>query len=96
MQTMGLANVFVALALIVALGLMLSPLLAPERLAANSLAGRILSASPGVDAETYMVLRFDTGQYGNDKLRELSAATSADPTVRQRELRAIHLRAAQN
>jgi hypothetical protein len=83
MQTMGLANVFVALALIVALGLMLSPLLAPERLAANSLAGRILSASPGVDAETYMVLRFDTGQYGNDKLRELSAATSADPTVRQ-------------
>jgi hypothetical protein len=70
MAGMGAVNVSIALFTIVAMTLMLTPLLSPERLAAASQYERVL-ADPEVDA--YADLRFRTGRYGRDRLAELAA-----------------------
>jgi hypothetical protein len=89
MAGMGAVNVSIALFTIVAMTLMLTPLLSPERLAAASQYERVL-ADPEVDA--YADLRFRTGRYGRERLAELSAieghARSADIRARaEREMR---------
>ena len=70
MAGMGAVNVSIALFTIVAMTLMLTPLLSPERLAAASQYRRVL-ADPEVDA--YADLRFRTGRYGRERLAELAA-----------------------
>jgi hypothetical protein len=70
MAGMGAVNVAVALVTIVALTLMLTPLLSPERLAASSQYRRVL-ADPATDA--YADLRFRTGRYGRERLATLAA-----------------------
>jgi hypothetical protein len=80
---MGAVNVSIALFTIVAMTLMLTPLLSPERLAAASQYERVL-ADPDVDA--YADLRFRTGRYGRERLAELASieghARSADIRAR--------------
>ncbi|HKY00465.1 MAG TPA: hypothetical protein VJL86_12150 [Steroidobacteraceae bacterium] len=70
MAGVGIVNVSIALFTIVAMTLMLTPLLSPERLAAASQYERVL-ADPEVDA--YADLRFRTGRYGRERLAELAA-----------------------
>jgi hypothetical protein len=83
MEGMGAVNVSIALFTIVAMTLMLTPLLSPERLAAASQYERVL-ADPDVDA--YADLRFRTGRYGRERLAELASieghARSADIRAR--------------
>jgi hypothetical protein len=69
MAGIGTVNVAVALFTMVALVVMLTPLLSPERLAAASQSARIL-ANP--DADAFGSLRFDSGRYGRDRLAGLS------------------------
>jgi hypothetical protein len=69
MGGMGVVNVAVALATVVLLTLMLTPALAPERLAAASQYGRVLEKQ---DADGYRYLRFDSGEYGRLRLRRLT------------------------
>src|SRR5262245_34350151 len=89
MAGMGAVNVSIALFTIVAMTLMLTPLLSPERLAAASQYERVL-ADPEVDA--YADLRFRTGRYGRERLAALSAieghARSSDIRARaEKEIR---------
>jgi hypothetical protein len=70
MAGMGAVNVAVALFTIVAMTLMLTPLLSPERLAAASQYRRVL-ADPETDA--YANLRFRSGRYGRERLAALAA-----------------------
>jgi hypothetical protein len=69
MAGMGIVNVSIAFFTIVALTLMLTPLVSPERLAARSQEGRVL-ADPAGDA--YAELRFRSGRYGRERLAALS------------------------
>jgi hypothetical protein len=69
MGGMGLVNVYVALATVVLLTLMLSPVLSPERLAAASQAARVLATQ---EEDSYRYLRFDSGRYGRTRLRRLA------------------------
>lgn len=69
MGGMGVVNVAVALASVVLLTLMLSPVLSPERLAAASQYARVLEAQ---DTDSYQSLRFDSGRYGRERLRRLA------------------------
>jgi hypothetical protein len=86
MAGMGAVNVAVALFTIVAMTLMLTPLLSPERLAAASQYRRVL-ADPETDA--YADLRFRTGRYGRERLAALAAieghARTGDIRGRARE-----------
>lgn len=69
MEGMGVVNVAVALATVVLLTLMLTPVLAPERLAAASQFARVLEKP---NADSYRYLRFDSGEYGRLQLRRLA------------------------
>jgi len=68
----GTVNVGIAVATIVTLSLMLTPLLAPERLAAASQQARILADPGRAVEEDYRVLRFETGEYGRRALAALA------------------------
>jgi len=70
-------NVAVALALLMAISLALTPLLSPYRLAANSqfhlaLDGRYRKPDRFLAGTPFHYLRFDSGQYGRGRLRELA------------------------
>ncbi len=82
MGGMGRANVGVALALLAALALMLSPALPPERLAARSMAGHLASDPRAITAETFRALRFETGVYGIERLQSLASARTGNPVLR--------------
>lgn len=69
MAQVGTVNVAVALFTIVALTVMLSPALSPERLAAASQYERILTKA---DTDAYAYLRFDSGRYGRERLARLA------------------------
>jgi len=76
LEGVGRVNVMVAAVLIATLAVALTPLLSPYRLAANS-QYRVALATPVLeDAKRYFssfnYLRFDAGQYGMRRLRELS------------------------
>lgn len=70
MRRMGVVNVGVALMTVVLLSLMLSPLLSPERLAAAS---QYRLALQRQEADSFLYLRFDSGEYGRRRLRQLAA-----------------------
>ena len=70
MAGMGAVNVGVALMTVALLTLMLSPLLSPERLAANSQYAFALERRV---ADSFRYLRFDSGEYGRARLRQLAA-----------------------
>jgi len=86
MAGMGGVNVAIALFTILAVTLMLTPVLSPERLSASSQYRRVL-ADP--DADAYADLRFRTGRYGRERLAALAAmeghARSADIRARAAE-----------
>ena len=69
MGGMGVVNVGVALATVLLLTLMLTPVLSPERLAAASQFARVLEKP---NADSYRYLRFDSGEYGGMRLRRLA------------------------
>lgn len=69
MGGMGVVNVYVALATVVLLTLMLSPVLSPERLAAASQMARVLATQ---EEDSYRYLRFDSGRYGRARLQRLA------------------------
>jgi hypothetical protein len=69
MAGIGVVNVAVALGTIVLLTLMLSPVLAPERLAAASQYRRALETP---DGDAYAYLRFNSGRYGRERLASLA------------------------
>ncbi len=89
MASMGAVNVAVALTLIVALTLMLTPILSPYRLAAESQRARILAGD-----DSYAVLAFDAGGYGRRKLTELSKleGDAAAMKIRERATAALALK----
>lgn len=70
MAGIGAVNVAVAAFAAVMLGVMLTPLLSPERLAAASQYRRVL-ADP--DGDAYAELRFRAGRYGREQLEALAA-----------------------
>lgn len=102
MASMGPVNVVVALTLIVALTLMLTPALSPYRLAAESQSARILAGTAAgrttsaaktfrmqtLDLDEYGALAFDTGGYGRRRLAEL-ARLEGDTATRQIREQAI-------
>jgi hypothetical protein len=90
MRAMGSANVGIALFLLVLLGLMLSPVLAPERLSAISIASHLIQNPDGITGQDLMVLRFDLGGYGRTELNRLNA--NRDPLVRQGAAAALAVR----
>jgi hypothetical protein len=81
MRSMGSANVGIAVFLLLSLGLMLSPMLAPERLSAASVANHLIQSPNRITGEDLMLLRFDMGDYGRTQLKKLYALR--DPLVRQ-------------
>lgn len=81
MRSMGSANVGIAVFLLLPLGLMLSPVLAPERLSAGSVAHHLIQNANEITGQDLMLLRFDLGAYGRAELQKLNA--SRDPLVRQ-------------
>ncbi len=92
MGAMGTVNVLVALFLVAAVALLLTPLLSPYRLAAASIANHILAVPEKPDAQDYMALRFDTGRYGREELARLptrAAASQAFLAGRVRAAQAI-------
>jgi hypothetical protein len=82
MGAMGRANVGVALALLAALALLLSPALPPERLAARSMAWHLANEPRAISAETLRALRFESGVYGIEQLRSLASARTGNPVLR--------------
>lgn len=79
MRTVAGVNVLTALYLIAALGLALTPLLSPYRLAARSQFAMALEESSGSTvgsaysgSSSMDYLRFSAGKYGRDRLEELS------------------------
>jgi hypothetical protein len=87
-------NVAVALALIGAISLTLTPLLSPYRLSANSQYSRVLSGrfktteKPSDHSSPFHYLRFDSGEYGRGKLDELAHLENHPDADRIRELAA--------
>jgi len=81
MRSMGSANVGIAVFLLLSLGLLLSPVLAPERLSAVSVANHLIQNPNGITGQDLMLLRFDLGAYGKTQLEKLNA--NRDPLVRQ-------------
>jgi len=82
MGGMGHANVGVALVLLAALALMLSPALPPERLASRSMAWHLANDPRAITAETLRALRFESGVYGIEQLRSLASARTGNPVLR--------------
>ena len=80
-------NVTVALLLIVTMTAASTPLLSPHRLAANSQFRRALAAGDNLskagDLTPFVYLRFEAGQYGLERLREL-AALQGQPNAERR------------
>lgn len=87
------ANVIVALALIVVIAATLTPVLSPYRLAANSQFEMVRDKGLAVEEDNHTnrynsasntplhYLRFDSGRYGQDRLRELAESqTGKDAT----------------
>ncbi len=82
MGGMGRINVSVAVGLMIVIGLAMTPILSPYRLAANSQYARIVEGRAIEPVETserqgrlddsYRVLRFDMGRYGRDRLQTLA------------------------
>lgn len=70
MSGMGAVNVGVALGTVTMLTLMLSPVLSPERLSAASQQARALESQEG---DAFVYLRFGSGRYGRERLRQLAA-----------------------
>ncbi|HVO46997.1 MAG TPA: hypothetical protein VMT29_11730 [Steroidobacteraceae bacterium] len=88
-------NVTVAIALLLVMGLALTPVLSPYRLAANSqfhlaLAGRYEppQGAYGLTASPYGYLRFDAGEYGRRRLAELATLREGPDAERIRGLAA--------
>ncbi len=69
MGGMGAVNVHVALATVLLLSLMLSPVLSPERLAAASQQARVLE---NFGSDAYQYLHFNSGRYGRARLERLA------------------------
>jgi hypothetical protein len=92
-------NVFAALSVIGVLGLALTPVLSPYRLAANSqyqlvLAGRYGSDAAGFrNASPFQYLRFDAGAYGRGRLVQLTQLQNHADAARIQELANAALRA---
>jgi hypothetical protein len=81
MRSMGNANVGIAVFLLLSLGLLLSPVLAPERLSAVSVANHLIQNPNRITGQDLMLLRFDLGAYGKTQLEKLNA--NRDPLVRR-------------
>src|SRR6266699_6006600 len=79
MRLVGRANVGIAVFLLAALALMLSPVLAPQRLSAISLANRLSRNSNAISGSDLMKMRFDLGVYGRTQLEKLNA--NSDPVL---------------
>jgi hypothetical protein len=97
MGGMARVNVVVAIILICVIGTTLTPALAPERLAANSQFARILNRSLA-DAEMrveagspFVYLRFESGTYGEARLKQLAAVGPDADDIRQQVLAALAL-----
>jgi len=73
MAAIARVNVLVALVLISVIAVTLTPVLAPDRLAANSQFARILNWSKDLEGSPFVYLRFDSGTYGFTLLRKLAA-----------------------
>ncbi len=75
MQGIATVNIAAALYLIVTIALALTPVLSPQRIAANSQFARALAnagSPPKQCCEPMHYLRFDAGEYGVRRLQELS------------------------
>lgn len=81
MRSMGSANVGIAMFLLLSLALMLSPILAPERLSAVSVANHLIQNPSEITGQDLMLLRFDLGAYGRTELQRLNE--NRDSLVRQ-------------
>lgn len=68
----GAVNVGIALATVIVLALMLTPVLSPARLVANNQHARILAEPARAVEEDYRVLRFESGEYGHRRLASLA------------------------
>jgi hypothetical protein len=93
-------NVAVALTLIGAISLALTPLLSPYRLSANSQYSRVLGGRfktperPSEHSSPFHYLRFESGQYCRHKLDELAHLENHPDADRIRELAAEAMRRA--
>jgi hypothetical protein len=90
-------NVIVALALIAALGLALTPVLSPYRLSAASqytmvMEGRFKPDDGSRNSTPFHYLRFNSGEYGRHKLGELARLQNHPDAPRIRELAGAELR----
>ena len=91
-------NVLVALGLIVVLGLLLTPVLSPYRLAASSQYRRILAgklgeeSGPAPDESAFHYLRFAAGAYGRRRLEQLAQLQNHADAVGIRERAAAALK----
>ena len=96
---MARVNVLVALCLVAVLGLALTPVLSPYRLAADSQYHQVLAGhfetdlSPSGITSSFHYLRFDSGVYGRDRLEQLSRRQRGADAARIRELASAALRA---
>lgn len=81
MARMGTVNLAVALGVVVLLALMLTPVLAPSRLAAISQESRILARAPGHE-DAFAELAFSTASYGRERLDRIESQHS-DANVRR-------------
>jgi hypothetical protein len=77
MGGMARVNTLVAAGLVLVLFLMLTPVLAPQRLAAASLETRLLASGTKLDVATLRMLRSDTGRYGLSRLQRLASSGDA-------------------
>ncbi len=82
MGGMARVNVVVAIILMLVIATTLTPALAPERLAANSQFARILNRQVK-ERSPFVYLRFDSGTYGLERLKQLAVGPAADD-IRQR------------
>lgn len=82
----GVVNVAIALATVVVLTVMLTPLLSPARLAAESQQARILADPVRAVEEDYRVLRFESGEYGRRRLEVLATLEDHPEAERIREV----------
>jgi hypothetical protein len=81
----GGVNVAIAIATVFVLTLMLTPALAPARLAAGSQQARILADPARAVEEDYRVLRFESGEYGRRSLARLAKLEEHPQAERIRE-----------
>ena len=82
MAGMGIANIRVALGIVVILALTFVPVLSPQRLTAHSQAARLARSAGIAEAHDFMWLRFDAGAYGYDELKRLASDGSTPVSIR--------------